>query len=201
MNGIGLQDLELFGGALADRRKTGSTGDGSDADAFWLAMQQAGNAREPAAPGPQSGSPAGGRHSLASTDEWDDVRGTAHTNGIAPSSSSAAEQLAEYVSMPLSERMFYMVLASMGVSKEEYDAMSPDEKAKLADQVGRRLKENAEAQKQAAQEQANRSQAAPIQIAQDPRTQDPATPVQAVHDQADRYRSTRHHEDVIALSL
>jgi hypothetical protein len=54
-----------------------------------------------------------------------------------------AQALTDYMAMPLQERMFYTILASMGVSKEQYDAMSPTDKAALAAKVEDRIKQAA----------------------------------------------------------
>lgn len=61
---------------------------------------------------------------------------------------SAAEQdLHNYVSMSAEERFFEMTLRSLGISKEEYEAMTPAEKEEIArlvqERITERVKENA----------------------------------------------------------
>lgn len=46
--------------------------------------------------------------------------------------SSAEQEFMDYASMSLEEKMFYAALASLGISKKEYDAMSADERLAIA---------------------------------------------------------------------
>lgn len=56
--------------------------------------------------------------------------------GAAPVSASAAEQeFMDYASMSLQDKMFYAALASLGISKKDYDAMSAADKLKVAEKV------------------------------------------------------------------
>ena len=59
---------------------------------------------------------------------------------------SASDKFMEYMNMSDQEKLQYMVLAQMGISKEEYDAMSPEEKAKIDEKVEERMKQISEAQ-------------------------------------------------------
>jgi hypothetical protein len=82
---------------------------------------------------------------------------------------SGAQALGDYLNMPLSQKMFYMMLASMGVSKEQYDAMSPADKQQLAAKVEDRLKQQAAAGTDALQPDSATAQGqrfAPVQEAQ-----------------------------------
>ncbi|WP_157055555.1 hypothetical protein [Achromobacter spanius] len=68
--------------------------------------------------------------------------------GKPPVPLSAAEQdLHNYVSMSTEERFFEMTLRSLGISKEEYEAMTPAEKEEIArlvqERITERVKENA----------------------------------------------------------
>lgn len=56
--------------------------------------------------------------------------------GAAQATPSAAEQeFSDYASMSLQDKMFYAALASLGISKKEYDAMSAADKLKVAEKV------------------------------------------------------------------
>lgn len=56
--------------------------------------------------------------------------------GAAQATSSEAEQeFMDYASMSLQDKMFYAALASLGISKKEYDAMSAADKLKVAEKV------------------------------------------------------------------
>jgi hypothetical protein len=46
--------------------------------------------------------------------------------------SSAEQEFMDYASLSLEEKMFYAALASLGISKKEYDAMSADERLAIA---------------------------------------------------------------------
>lgn len=117
--------------------------DGQFDDVLGRAARGSGNAAATAAaPGVSA------RHGMADPARWAAAHGA--PAGSPAVKSEAAEQLSDYLSMPLGKRMFYMMLASMGISKEQYDAMSPEDKAKVAQQIAQRLKDNAESQKQVA---------------------------------------------------
>lgn len=58
-----------------------------------------------------------------------------------PALSSAEQELQEFLSMSLEERFFEMTLRSLGISKEEYAAMSPAEKEEVARMVQQRIAE------------------------------------------------------------
>lgn len=59
--------------------------------------------------------------------------GVAGTSVSAPS--SAEQEFMEYASMSLEEKMFYAALASLGISKNDYDAMSAAERLEIAAKV------------------------------------------------------------------
>lgn len=65
----------------------------------------------------------------------------------APALSSAEQELHELVTMSPEERFFNMTLRSLGISKEEYAAMSPAEKEEVArlvqQRIAERIKDNA----------------------------------------------------------
>ncbi|CAB3958500.1 hypothetical protein LMG7053_05653 [Achromobacter ruhlandii] len=48
--------------------------------------------------------------------------------------------------MSLQDKMFYAALASLGISKKDYDAMSAADKLKIADKVALALRQLAEAE-------------------------------------------------------
>lgn len=73
---------------------------------------------------------------------------------------SASDRFMEYMNMSDQEKLQYLVLAQMGISKEEYDAMSPEEKAKIDEKVEERLKRIAELQNQHDPQGAERSSSA-----------------------------------------
>lgn len=57
--------------------------------------------------------------------------------------SEAARELQEWTAMTPDQRLFYMVLQSLGVSKDQFDQMSPEDKQKLVEKVRERIKEMA----------------------------------------------------------
>ncbi|ANN67434.1 hypothetical protein [Bordetella bronchialis] len=144
MSGFGLQGIAYVGGLPATRQNNGADTGAVDGAFDKIFRQAAGTG---AASNAAASSPDAARRSLADPDQWAAAHGA--PAGSPGAKSPAAQQLSEYLSMPLGKRMFYMMLASMGISQEQYESMSPDEQAKVAAQVAQRLKENAEAQKQA----------------------------------------------------
>lgn len=74
-----------------------------------------------------------------------------------PQEKSARDKFMEYMSMSDEEKLKYMVLAQMGISKEEYDAMSPEEKAKIEEKIEERMKQITEAQNKQGPQGAERS--------------------------------------------
>lgn len=63
---------------------------------------------------------------------------------------SASDRFMEYMNMSDQEKLQYLALAQMGISKEEYDAMSPEEKTKIDEKVEEIMKQIAENQNQEA---------------------------------------------------
>ncbi|QWT39824.1 hypothetical protein [Dickeya dadantii] len=60
-----------------------------------------------------------------------------------PQPSAAAQELMEWLAMSPEERLFFSVLSSMGISKEQYEAMPPEQKMELDRKVQERIKEMA----------------------------------------------------------
>ncbi|NPE60059.1 hypothetical protein HLB27_16710 [Dickeya dadantii] len=56
---------------------------------------------------------------------------------------AAAQELMEWPAMSPEERLFFSVLSSMGISKEQYEAMPPEQKMELDRKVQERIKEMA----------------------------------------------------------
>ncbi|ARP82144.1 hypothetical protein CAL12_15875 [Bordetella genomosp. 8] len=152
MGNFGLQDIAnatvgLLNGRPQDKAADhGASGDGGVAGGFDRLFKHAagsGAANGAASSGASGAAGSGNRYSMADPEQWAAAHGA--PAGGPGAKSAAAQQLSDYLSMPLSKRMFYMMLASMGISQEQYDAMSPEDQAKVAAQVAQRLKENAEA--------------------------------------------------------
>lgn len=57
--------------------------------------------------------------------------------------SAAAQELQEWLDMSAQERLFFTILASMGISKEEFEAMSPEDKSRVTHRVQESIKERA----------------------------------------------------------
>lgn len=78
--------------------------------------------------------------------------------GAAAAAPSAAEQeFMGYASMSLQEKMFYAALAALGISKEDYDAMSAADKLKVAEKVSLMMQQLAKAEQVKQTEQAGRA--------------------------------------------
>jgi hypothetical protein len=150
MGNIGLQDVAYVGNNLLDtNQKTGAGANAADAG-FDQILKNVANARGQGGAS-QTSSTDAARRTMADPDQWAATHGA--PAGDPSAKSAGADQLSQYLSMPLGKRMFYMVLASMGISQAQYDAMSPADQAKVATQVAQRLKDNAEAQKDSADPQ------------------------------------------------
>jgi predicted flavoprotein YhiN len=54
---------------------------------------------------------------------------------------SPEQEFLDFMKMSPAEKMQYMWLASHGITKEEFDAMSPEEKAKLVKQMEAEMRE------------------------------------------------------------
>lgn len=61
---------------------------------------------------------------------------------------SAADRFLEYMNMSDEEKLKYALLAQMGISKDQYDAMSPEQKADIDKKITDRMTEIAKAQDQ-----------------------------------------------------
>ena len=97
------------------------------------------------APGSWAGRPspsAGAGKSFAAT--LQDASADRHKLGMAALGVSDSEQeLHDYLSMSPAERLFTLTLQAIGVTKEQYAAMTPDEKLEVARKVQERIKEMA----------------------------------------------------------
>ncbi|CAB3819363.1 hypothetical protein LMG26684_00500 [Achromobacter mucicolens] len=68
-------------------------------------------------------------------------------SGAAQSAPSQAEQeFMDYAAMSIEDKMFYAALASLGISKEEYDAMSAAERLEVAQKVSQAMQQLAKAE-------------------------------------------------------
>lgn len=68
-------------------------------------------------------------------------------SGAAQSAPSQAEQeFMDYAAMSIEDKMFYAALASLGISKEEYDAMSAAERLEVAQKVSLAMQQLAKAE-------------------------------------------------------
>ncbi|UMO86116.1 hypothetical protein HP572_11895 [Pectobacterium sp. PL64] len=63
---------------------------------------------------------------------------------VEPQRSKAAKEFMDWVSMSHEERLFFSVLASMGISKEQYEAMPAEERIALDLKVQERINAMAE---------------------------------------------------------
>lgn len=80
------------------------------------------------------------------------------TQGATVTASSAAEEeFMDYASMSLQDKMFYAALASLGISKKDYDAMSAADKLKIAEKVSLVMQQLAKAEQVKQTEQAGRA--------------------------------------------
>lgn len=61
---------------------------------------------------------------------------------------SAVDEFMEYMEMTPAERLFYKMLAEEGVTKEEFEAMSPADQAKLRDKIEQKIRTRMEAEMQ-----------------------------------------------------
>lgn len=67
--------------------------------------------------------------------------------GAQAAASEAEQEFMDYASMSLSDKMFYAVLASLDISKKDYDAMSASDKLKIAEKVSQAMQKLAEAER------------------------------------------------------
>ena len=74
-----------------------------------------------------------------------------HKLGLAAQGPSDAEQeLQDYLTMSPAERLFTQILQSLGITKEQYAAMTPAQKEEVARKVQERIKELAKQEQGAA---------------------------------------------------
>lgn len=57
--------------------------------------------------------------------------------------STAAQELKEWLEMSPEDRLFFTVLASLGISKEEFESMAPEEQSQIIHRVQENIKERA----------------------------------------------------------
>lgn len=68
-------------------------------------------------------------------------------SGAAQAAPSQAEkEFMDYAGMSIEDKMFYAALASLGISKEEYDAMSAAERLEVAKRVALAMQQLAKAE-------------------------------------------------------
>lgn len=68
-------------------------------------------------------------------------------SGATPAPSSQTEkEFLDYASMAIEDKMFYAALASLGISKETYDAMSAAERLEVAKKVALTMQQLAKAE-------------------------------------------------------
>jgi len=60
--------------------------------------------------------------------------------------SQAEKEFMDYAGMSIEDKMFYAALASLGISKEEYDAMSAAERLEVAKKVALAMQQLAKAE-------------------------------------------------------
>lgn len=60
--------------------------------------------------------------------------------------SQAEQEFMDYAAMSIEDKMFYAALASLGISKEEYDAMSAAERLEVAKKVSLAMQQLAKAE-------------------------------------------------------
>ncbi|MFC4277322.1 hypothetical protein [Achromobacter aloeverae] len=74
--------------------------------------------------------------------------GAADASSLGDSSLAAStpeEALRQYTSSSLPQQMFYTMLSSMGITKEQFEAMTPQQQAQITQQLQERLKQAAAA--------------------------------------------------------
>ena len=103
---------------------------------------------EQSATASRSGSADGGfRAAFASATERSRSAMGGGVSGATQAAPSAAEkEFLDYASMSLDDKMFYAALASLGISKEEYDAMSAAERLEVAAKVSLAMQQLAKAE-------------------------------------------------------
>ena len=73
--------------------------------------------------------------------------GVSGVSGASPSAASQVErEFLDYASMSIEDKMFYAALASLGISKAEYDAMSAAERLEVAKKVALAMQQLAKAE-------------------------------------------------------
>ncbi|MFD4837476.1 hypothetical protein ACFWP0_08190 [Achromobacter sp. NPDC058515] len=103
---------------------------------------------KPSAAASRSGSADGDfRAAFASATERGRSAMAGGVSGASQAAPSQAEQeFMDYASMSLEDKMFYAALASLGISKQEYDAMSAAERLEIAEQVSLVMQQLAKAE-------------------------------------------------------
>lgn len=86
--------------------------------------------------GNDAGTPSSFRDALADAAEHGRAGFAAGAGARAPAEPSAVErEFMEYAAMSPQEKLFFALLASLGISKEEYEAMSPEDRQALSQKV------------------------------------------------------------------
>ncbi|WP_313621313.1 hypothetical protein [Achromobacter sp.] len=89
----------------------------------------------------------GFRAAFASATERNRSAMAGGVSGASQAAPSQAEQeFMDYASMSLEDKMFYAALASLGISKAEYDAMSAAERLEVAAKVSLAMQQLAKAE-------------------------------------------------------
>ncbi|KRC78617.1 hypothetical protein ASE30_26325 [Achromobacter sp. Root83] len=103
---------------------------------------------EPSMAASRSGSGVGDfRAAFASATERSRSAMAGGVSGAAQAAPSQAEQeFLDYASMSLEDKMLYAALASLGISKQEYDAMSAAERLEIAEKVSLVMQQLAKAE-------------------------------------------------------
>lgn len=74
------------------------------------------------------------------------VSGAAQAAPSQAAPSQAEQEFLDYASMSLEDKMLYAALASLGISKQEYDAMSAAERLEIAEKVSLVMQQLAKAE-------------------------------------------------------
>jgi len=103
---------------------------------------------EPSMAASRSGSGVGDfRAAFASATERSRSAMAGGVSGASQAAPSQAEQeFLDYASMSLEDKMLYAALASLGISKQEYDAMSAAERLEIAEKVSLVMQQLAKAE-------------------------------------------------------
>lgn len=114
-------------------------------------VESTGNALGSWAGKPAMAGGAGGKSFAATLQDAQEADAGRHKLGLANQGPSDAEQeLQDYLTMSPAERLFTQILQSLGITKEQYAAMTPAQKEEVARKVQERIKELAKQEQGAA---------------------------------------------------